>query len=102
MQFGMYLFSTNLLFVLEYIRTYGKFFFNFQMKPLPPANLNDIELNVWIAWRRMTNREVARESAAKGQFINLAVKFLSSRKDCDYDTTKLWFDNEVFLILYVS
>lgn len=54
------------------------------------------DMVIWSAWNRMGNKEVAREAAAKGHHINLAVTFLSKRLNLTEIETREWVIQEVF------
>lgn len=41
------------------------------------------------------DREVAREAAAKGIYIELALQFIASRKEWDHSDVERWFKSEV-------
>ncbi|XP_008543727.1 spatacsin [Microplitis demolitor] len=63
---------------------------------IPVECLTSGELaGVWSGWSSMKDREVVRESSAKGTHINLAYKFLCYRKNLNISEAKLFFNNEV-------
>lgn len=65
------------------------------MNPPPPATLNKETIGVWHGWSNVGDKEVAREAAAKGSHINLAITFLSLRKKIKFEEAQVWFQEEV-------
>lgn len=67
------------------------------MKPTPPSHLNKELLGVWNAWCYKGDKEVIRESAAKGTNIELAYTFLATRQQVNDAIIKETFKEEVSL-----
>ncbi|EFA05905.1 spatacsin [Tribolium castaneum] len=65
------------------------------MNPPPPPTLNKETIGVWHGWSNVGDKEVAREAAAKGSHINLAINFLSLRRKLTFDEARQWFREEV-------
>ncbi|XP_074094881.1 spatacsin [Cotesia typhae] len=67
-----------------------------QLGGVPAEWLTTAELaGVWSGWSSMRDREVVRESSAKGTHIQLAHKFLCHRKNINLEDAQLFFNNEV-------
>lgn len=64
-------------------------------RPPPPPTLSKEYLRVWVGWYMIGDREVAREAAAKGIYIELALQFIASRKEWDHSDVERWFKSEV-------
>ncbi|CAD6223033.1 GSCOCG00005360001-RA-CDS [Cotesia congregata] len=63
---------------------------------MPAEWLTTAELaGIWSGWLSMRDREVVRESSAKGTHIQLAHKFLRHRKNVNLEDAQLFFNNEV-------
>lgn len=71
-----------------------------QMKPHPPPTLSKEFTRVWIGWCAIGDREVAREAAAKGIYISLALQFIATRKEWDHSDVERWFKSEVSYFIY--
>lgn len=61
----------------------------------PPPALSKETVGVWTGWSSIGDKEVAREAAAKGLHISLAINFLSTRRNVDYEDAEKWFKEEV-------
>ncbi|XP_044265423.1 spatacsin-like isoform X2 [Tribolium madens] len=71
------------------------FNYNLEMNPPPPATLNKETIGVWHGWSNVGDKEVAREAAAKGSHVSLAIHFLSLRKRITLEEAQVWFREEV-------
>lgn len=69
-----------------------------QRKVPPPSNLNPEENRIWLGWNEFGDKEVAREASAKGFYVNLAVKFIATRKGVEIRDAEKWFIDEVTVI----
>ncbi|XP_058809210.1 spatacsin [Phymastichus coffea] len=50
---------------------------------------------IWSGWTGLGDREIVREASAKGTHIELACKFLKTRRNCSLQEAKAYFSNEV-------
>lgn len=66
-----------------------------QKKITPPDNLNPEYARIWSGWNELGNKEVAREASAKGFYVNLAIRFIATRKGIDLEEAEKWFQDEV-------
>lgn len=64
--------------------------------------LTQNEKIIWSVWEEKSQRDVVREAAAKGTYINLAVKYLMAKNGWNETTAQDWFMAEVSLLCYIS
>ncbi|XP_041977836.1 spatacsin [Aricia agestis] len=57
--------------------------------------LSQNEKIIWKCWDDKSPRDVVREAAAKGTYINLAIKYLMAKNSWNETTAKDWFTTEV-------
>lgn len=50
---------------------------------------------IWSGWTGLGDREIVREASAKGTHIELAYKFLKTRRNCSLQEAKAYFSSEV-------
>ncbi|XP_001601258.1 spatacsin [Nasonia vitripennis] len=60
-----------------------------------PVELTKEQPAIWSGWKGLGDREIVREASAKGTHINLAYKFLETRRHCSLQEAKDYFSSEV-------
>ncbi|XP_066259564.1 spatacsin isoform X2 [Euwallacea similis] len=66
------------------------------VNPPPPQDISKADLGIWTAWGHKSDQEVVREAALK-KYVQLAVKFLSFRRNIQPEKIDEIIHQEVFI-----
>ncbi|XP_066152206.1 spatacsin isoform X2 [Euwallacea fornicatus] len=83
------------LYKLEVAVLTPNFFSKEHATPPPPRDISKADLGIWTAWERKSDQEVVREAALK-KYVQLAVKFLSLRRNTQPEKIHEIISQEVF------